>query len=173
MRLWLKITIGVVLFLLLLGGVYLYSLSKVDVKKVNIKKLEDVSLQGFTLSGYVELYNGGFLPVKVDKIHYEVFLEADYRKIAEADIEGEWIMPKNSVKHNFETRIYWKTTAEMIINLIQKGATYAQIKGTAYIGGLEIDFVKRVDLEEYLKQFISEKAKSVVGKVVEVVREFI
>ena len=173
MRLWLKITIGIAAGLLLLIGLYLYSLSEVSLKSLSVNKLEDISLKGFTLSGNVELYNGGVLPVKVDHVHYEVILESDNRQLAQGNIKGKWILPKSSSEHRFETKIYWETTAEMIMHLLERGDTYIQIRGSAYIGGLKIQFMKRVNIEEYLKQFAKEKVGEVVGKVVDVVRQFI
>jgi len=177
MKLLFKISLAVILFLLILVVLYIISLSRVKLEGVGINKLDEISLEGFTLSGDVRLYNGGLLPVKVKSISYEVTLESTGEQIAKADIAGRWISPKNSAKYEFETKIYWKATKDMILNILKERKTKAQIKGTVYVGWLDIEFMKEIDLEEYLKQFAKEKlgetVKAAVGTIAGAVKKYI
>ena len=173
MKKWLIILISAVLFLILIISLYFHSLTSVRIESVKVDKLRDISLQGFTLAGEIDLFNGGLLPVKVSKISYEVVLESTGEQLARADIKGGWIAPRKIERYGFETTIYWKATKDVILNLLREGRTYAQIRGVAYVGGMEIPFMREVDLEEYLKQFVQEKLGKVVGAVIDIAKKYI
>jgi len=169
-----KKTIAIVSVLLLIlggfGGMYIYSLSKVEIRDIKINELQDISLSGFTLGGYIQLYNGGFLPVIVNHISYEVVLEASGKQLVQGYIDGKKISSKQTANFPFSNKINWVPTSEVAWGLITPGKTYAKISGSVYVADLKfvefkIPFEKRVDLEQYIRQFAKAKIEQAVDKV--------
>lgn len=67
---------------------YIYSLSKIEVRSVNLDNIGDISMSGFTLNGYVEVYNGGLIPVHIDHVEYDVTLEKTGDILADGNVQG-------------------------------------------------------------------------------------
>ncbi len=161
---FLVLAIGI---LLLIGGIYVYSLSKVEIRSINFNSLEDISMSGFTLNGYVEVYNGGLIPVGIDHVQYDVILEKTGNKLANGYIQGATISPGAVARFPIKNRINWVPTAEMAVDLLNPGDTYIKISGTVYIANLQIiefkiPFQQRINIEQYIRQFITNAIQQVV-----------
>jgi LEA14-like dessication related protein len=169
-----KILIFVLIILIIYAGLWIYSLSKIEVKNVNIDSLQDLSLTGFTLGGNLEIYNDGIVPVTIDHINYAVTLESSGKELTRGNIIGKKIPAKKTVEFPFSNQINWIPTAEVAIGLITPGQTYAKMEGTVYVADLQvvefkIPFEKRLDLEPYIKQFVKNKVEETINNVVNTV----
>ena len=74
----------VILGILLFSGLYVYSLSKVEIRAVGVNQLQDISLSGFTLGGDIDVYNGGLLTVSVDHVTYNMLTAIKLKESMEA-----------------------------------------------------------------------------------------
>lgn len=165
-----KILISIFVILIIFGGLYVYSLSQVEIKRVMVNDLQDISLSGFRLGGYIELYNGGLILVGVDHIQYRVLLESSSNELASGDINGKLIPPRQTTNFPFSNKINWVPTSEVAWGLITPGQTYAKVEGMIYVADLgviefKIPFETRVDLEQYIRQFAKRKIEEAVDKV--------
>lgn len=165
-----RILISIFVILIILGGLYVYSLSQVKIQGVTINDLQDISVSGFTLGGDIVLYNGGILPVGVDHISYDVILEDSGNKLANGNIDGKLISPKQTTNFPFSNKINWVPTSEVAWGLITPGRTYAKVKGIIYVADLKvidfkIPFEVRLDLEQYIRQFAQRKIEEAIDKV--------
>lgn len=152
---------------LILGGIYIYSLSKIEVRSINFNNLEDASLSGFTLNGYIEVYNGGLIPVGIDHVQYDVILEKTGNMLANGYVQGTTISPGTIVRFPTTNRIDWTPTAEMAVDLLNPGDTYILISGNVYVANLQfiefkLPFQQRVNIEQYIRQFIANAVRQVV-----------
>lgn len=150
------------------NGLYAYSLSKVKVIDVQVKSLENINSNGFTLGGDVEVYNGGMLKADVSKITYSVELDKTGTQLASGLIEGKKIAVKETANFSFSTRINWTPTAELALDLLEPGNSYATLKGNVYTADfgfieLKIPFEKKIDLEGYIRQFARERIAEITG----------
>ena len=155
------------MILILLVGLYIYSLSKVEIQKISVTALQEISLSGFTLAGDVMLYNGGILPVGVDYIEYEVILEKSNNQLAIGRIDGKIIPPKQTIDFSISNKINWVPTLEVALSLITPAKTQAVIKGKIHLNIIDfkIPFETKVDLEPYIKQFVKKKFDETVDKI--------
>ncbi len=173
-----KIFFGILVILLVLGGLYVYSLSQVEVREVTINELQDISLSGFTLGGNIKLYNGGLLPVGVDHITYEIVLESSGNQLTGGYIQGKTISPKQIANFPFSKKINWIPTSQVAWGLITPGETYAKISGNVYVADLKfvdfkIPFETRVDLERYIRQFAKRKIEQAVDTITDTTKDIV
>ncbi len=155
--------------LIILGGLYIYSLSKIELQKVTVNELQNINLSGFTFGGNIKLYNGGVLPVGVKKITYKITLENSGNELGSGYIEGKTISAKQTADFPFSQEINWAPTSEVALGLITPGQTFAKVEGTVYVADLKITefkvpFEMRVDLEQYIKQFAETKIQESLNK---------
>ena len=171
----------IVTLALIYGGIYLYSLSKITVPDVELNNLQDISLTGFKVSGNVIIMNKGIVPVKIDRIQYDIPLDFNSNKLSDGLIMGSWISPGEQKKYFFLNKINWVPTANLAWDLIKPHSTTATIKGMVYVADFKylefkVPFEHKIDLEEYIEQFAIDFVEIVVKKVketVESVRETI
>jgi hypothetical protein len=170
----------IVICLLIYGGLYAYSLSKIEVVNVRVDSLQDVSLSGFTLGGEIDVYNGGVLKVSVSQITYSLDIDGSEKQLTSGIIKGAEIPAKDTVSFLFSSRVNWTPTAEIAWNLITPGKTYATLSGTVYAADLgfiyiKTHFEKKVDLEDYISQFAKNQpegtAEKVTGAVTDVIEK--
>jgi hypothetical protein len=166
----------IIICFLIYSGLYVYSLSKVEVIDVRVNNLQDVGLSGFTLGGEVDVYNGGVLKVDISQITYSLVLDGTGNTLASGLISGDEIPVKETVSFPFSNKINWIPTAELAWNLITPGKTYATLRGTVYVADLgfidfKIPFEKKIDLEAYIRQFVKNKVEEAVENVTEAVTD--
>lgn len=169
-----KFLILIIGIVILFGGIYIYSLSKIEVRSINFNNLKDISLSGFTLSGYVEVYNGGLIPVGIDHIQYDVILEKTGNRLANGYIQGATISPGTTARFPATNRIDWTPTAEMAIDLLNPGDTYIKVSGNVYVANLQfiefkIPFQQRINIEQYIRQFIVDTVRQTVDTGIKIV----
>lgn len=171
-----KLLVLIIWIFLLFGGIYVYSLSKVEVRSINFNNLGDISLSGFTLNGYVEVYNGGLIPIGIDHIQYDVILEKTGDRLANGYVQGATISPGKIEQFHITNRINWIPTAEMAVDLLNPGGTYIKISGNVYIVNLQIiefkmPFQQRFDIKQYISQFITNTVQQVVDTGKKIINE--
>ena len=160
-----------VIAMLIYGGLYIYSVSQVRVLNVNVNQLQDVSLKGFTLGGNVEIYNGGIIPVGISHLSYDVILENTGDELANGWINGRTISPGETIDYPLSTTINWVPSSQVALGLLSPGETYAQINGEVKILDLgfvdiSLPFSDRINIEDYIRQFVKTKIQQVAQKVV-------
>jgi hypothetical protein len=158
------IIIIIILSILIYASLYVYSLSKIDVKAVRINSLQDISLSGFTLGGEVDVYNDGIITVGISKITYSLALDGTGTQLASGVINGDDIPVKETASFPFSNKISWIPTAEVAWNLITPGKTYATLSGTVHVADvgffeLKKPFEQKIDLEPYIKQFARDQVQ--------------
>jgi LEA14-like dessication related protein len=161
------IAAGIILIIVLVYvALYAYSLSKVEVRNVQVDSLRDVTPSGFTLSGAVEVYNGGIVPVRIDAITYNVTLSKNSQHLTTGTIAGAKIGPKQTAQYRFNNTINWVPSAAFAYEIITGGDTDAIMQGTVSINSLmEVPFERRIDLGEYLKQFMGNSLGAAVDTI--------
>ncbi|MCK5107835.1 MAG: hypothetical protein KAQ83_03850 [Nanoarchaeota archaeon] len=171
------ITKLIFIFLTLLaiyGGLYVYSLSQITVPDVQLNRLEDVSLTGFVISGGIIVANNGLVPVKIDKIKYNITLDFNQNKLSDGYISGTWIKPNEQKEYDFSNKINWVPTVSLAWDMIKPGSTTATIRGFVYVADFKylefkVPFQHQIDLEEYIEQFATNLLETAVNKVKETV----
>jgi len=153
-------------------GLYAYSASKVEVRDIRVGSLGNITLGGFELLGDVELYNGGVIPVSVERIDYTLTLEEDGTELARGVIYGGDIPAKGSVDYAFSTHVSWMPSAQLAASLLSGEGTYARLQGTARLKrvwfiDVSVPFEYRIDLGAYLKQFVEEQVSSAADKLLD------
>lgn len=138
MKVWKIIAVIGIIFFLMFGALYVYSLSKVKLISTSIAGVEDINLRGFTLNGNVEVYNGGLIPVSIDRVEYKVTSERSGNILATGKISGKMVAPKQAVAFTVSTTISWKSVAEVAINKITKKGTGVKVTGDIYISTLKL-----------------------------------
>ncbi|HHQ45489.1 MAG TPA: hypothetical protein ENN13_05075 [Candidatus Altiarchaeales archaeon] len=173
-----KLIVGAIVLLVFLAGLYgflyLYSLSKIELRDVRLNSISDVSLDGFTISGALVLYNGGLITVEVENITYDVVLEASNQSLASGAIVGGKIPRSATTEFLFSNRVRWRPTAQLAFDIIESKNTYATIEGEVYVADLyltelRIPFKERIDLGDYVKQFVQE----IAGKIIDWVKDLL
>lgn len=160
--------IAVVVAFLAFNGLYVYSLSKIDVIDVRISNLENVNSKGFTLKGEIDVYNAGALKADISKVTYAVVLDETNAQLASGLIEGRKISSKETANFAFSTRINWTPSVELAADLLEPGSSYATLSGNVYLADLgfvelKVPFEKKIDLHEYIERFVNEKIAEVTG----------
>lgn len=146
-----KIVIGLTIIFLVLGGLYFYSLSKIEIRSINFNKLQDINSSD--IRGNVEVHNGGIIPVGIDRITYDIILEADGSQLAQGYIQGTTISPGSTTNYPISSKITWIPSEELAKNLIARENTYARVSGTV---NHKISFQTIIDVGQYIKQFKEE-----------------
>jgi len=155
-----KIIIPVIIVLLLIGtylGIYIYSLSKVEIKEIKINNLEEISSSGFTITGYCEVYNNGIIPVKISHVEYIISLDKNNHTLATGFVQGGKIPSKKSVKYPISNNIKWVPTSELILDLITQKEVYATISGEVHVIdliGIVLSFTEKIDIKKYVVEQI-------------------
>jgi LEA14-like dessication related protein len=176
----LKIVLVAVTLVIFCVGLYLwfyaYSASKVEVRDVRFIEAGNISLEGVDVLGAVELYNGGLIPVSVEKIDYKMILEHNEMELARGVINGGVIPAGGSVNYTISTHVSWKPTADLASSLLSGEGTYAKIQGTVYLNKLwfidvSLPFEYRMDLGGYVKQFIAQQIGSAVGTLIDAIKD--
>lgn len=169
-----KLLVLIIGILLLFGGIYVYSLSKIEVRSINLNNIGDISLSGFTLNGHVDVYNGGLIPVGIDHVQYDVILEKTGDRLASGYIQGTIISPGTTVQLPITNKIDWTPTVEMAVDLLNQGDTYIKVSGNVYVANLQIiefkiPFQQRINIEQYIRQFIVSTVQQVVDTGVKII----
>jgi len=167
MKLILKISLIVLILGLIYGGLYVYSLTKIDVPEVQLNSLEDVNLNAFKISGNIILQNDGFVPIKIGRVKYNITLDFNGEKLSEGELEGTWILPKQQKEYFFSNKIFWSPSASLMLDLLKLGSTTATIEGFVYVSRFKIPFSQSIDLEEYIGQFTEEIIDNMVNQIEE------
>ena len=157
----------VVVLLVMMGGysgLYMYSASKVVIKQVYIGDLSDVSFQGATLNGDIEIFNGGFIPVSIEKISYKVSHADSSEPLVSGEILGGEIPAGKAVNYSISNGIKWAPTADLALKLITNEKTTAKIEGEVVLAkfwfmDVSLPFEKEIDLTNYLNQIIKEQVE--------------
>jgi LEA14-like dessication related protein len=143
-------------------GLYIYSASKVEVRQVQLTSIENISLEGAELVGIIELYNGGLVPVSVERIDYRLILEHDGTELVKGAINGGAIPANRALNYSYSIRINWKPTAGLAYQLLTNETAYVRFEGTVQLTKIwfidvSIPFEKRINLENYLNQYIKQE----------------
>jgi len=153
--------LGIGTSLLLIIGVYIFSLTQVKLGGLDIDQIQDVDLEGFTLEGDLNVYNGGIVPISISYVEYNVTLEGV--ELAKGEVDGAKVRPKETISFPISSRISWAPTTDAALGLLEPGDTYVLLSGRAHIGFLSIPFSKEVNIEGYVRQFVVGKIKGFLG----------
>jgi len=167
-----KILLAIILIVvgfLAYNGLHAYSLSKVDVIDVRINSLDNVNSKGFTLGGEIDVFNGGMVKADISKITYTIILDETKTQLASGLIDGRKISSKETANFSFSSRISWTPTGELASDLLEPGNSYATLSGNVYLADLgfielKVPFEKKIDLHEYIEQFVNDKIAETLGE---------
>ncbi|MDD5111234.1 MAG: LEA type 2 family protein [Candidatus Altiarchaeota archaeon] len=174
-RLGLAIVFALVLLSIVLAaylGLYAYSASRIEARDVGLVRVEDFSMEGFSLLGYVELYNGGLIPVSVDSVDYRLILEDGGVELAKGSIEGGSIPVKESVNRTFTTNVKWTPTAETALRILKGDETFVKLQGSVHVKRLlfidvSVPFEYRLDINAYIRELVEAHAKNILGDLLD------
>ncbi len=171
-----KLFVLIIGIIVIFGGLYVYSLSKIEVRSVNFNNIGDIGSSGFTLNGYVEVYNGGLIPVGIDYIQYNVVLEKTRNILVDGHIQGNTISPGATVKFPVTNRINWVPTTEMAMDLLNPGDTYIIVSGNVNVANLQIiefkiPFQQRINIEQYIRQFVTNVVQQAIDTGTKIIND--
>ncbi len=165
-----KLLMIITLSVIILASLYIYTLTKIKLESASVNSLTNVTTSGFTLKGAIELYNGGLLPAKIPRFKYKLILASSNEEIVNGYVNTEIIMPRQSKKFSFSTRVSWIPTAKTAWELISNDKTYAYVKGNIHLlsfcnKDLDIPFKIKVNLKKYVEQFVNDELDK-IGKAI-------
>ncbi|MFC1752583.1 hypothetical protein ACFL96_04220 [Thermoproteota archaeon] len=162
------ISIGVVVLIILAYlGLYMYSLSQVELRNLVLDEIE-MQETGFSLSGEIEMYNGGLVTIGINWLNYTVHLESTGDLLGKGHLTGTDIKPKQGKNYPFSTDIEWVPSADLAKQLIEPGQANIIVKGNVSVSLLDkrIPFEKKVDIKPFLMKFAVEQAADLIGKAI-------
>jgi len=168
-----KIIIIAFILIVIGAGVFLYSARDVEIVSAEIDGISGISLSGLTMEGGLEVYNGGFLPVRLDRVDYNITIEGIDGVIGDGELIGGVIAADETKEFPFEIRLSWVPSVETALQMLEADYTYANVEGVAHIiemkGLMKIDlpFSAKVNLEGYIEQFIPSIPEVVPEGIVE------
>ncbi len=157
-----KYLIIAVVIVAAISAMFAYSIRDVKVVDASFNEVKDLSFSGFSLGGNVSVYNGGFLPVRVDRITYNVTLGEVKGVIGEGELIGGTVMAKETKQFHFTADIKWVLSIDTALELLLANKTYADVQGIVHVieykglVKLKIPFSARVNLEGYIEQLVME-----------------
>jgi len=163
--------VAAIVIMIAVAGLFAYSARNVEVVSADISTVKDFSFTGVTIEGDIEIYNGGFMPVIVDKITYNVMLEEVDGVIGDGEITGGMVMPHENGTFPIVIRLEWVPSIETAIDLITSDKTYAEVVGIVHIAELkgfiklELPFTARVNLKGYVDQFLPTLPEVLPGEI--------
>ena len=155
---------------LILLGLYIYSLSQLKIVNLELTEIKELSIKGFEFDGVFTIYNGGFWNFGIKRINYVVKIASE--QLTEGKLEGTKIEAKKSGKFAFHCRVNWKPSAKLAWSLLTPGNTFARISGSVKLGFWKIPFAKKINIEKYIKKFVKKQVKKFVKENKKTVNEF-
>ncbi|MGE0792586.1 MAG: hypothetical protein AB7V77_00215 [Candidatus Woesearchaeota archaeon] len=171
---WWGILILIIILSILITSTYLilyiYSLTQVSIQELKIEELNSFNLEGFELKGYLNLYNDGFVDVKINHIDYNLILEATGDILISNKITGQKLPVKKTTTFLIDQFVGWKPTSEFALEILKPGDTYGYIQGIVYVSknkyvDIKIPFEEKINLETYIKQFIKIEVNRIINDV--------
>lgn len=156
-----KVVIVAAALIIAVAALFIYSAKGVSIRSADVINVSDFSLIGATIYGEIEVYNGGFLPIRVDRITYTARIEDIEGIIGQGEVTGGTVMAGESKVFPFTLKITWIPSLDTALSLLTSDLAYASINGTAHIIELkgllrvELPFSARANLEGYIVQFIA------------------
>ena len=145
-----------------LAAMFLYSIRDVKVVGASIDEIKDLSISGFSLGGRVRVYNGGFLPIRVDRITYNVTLGEVKGVLGKGALTGGTVNAKQTKDFVFDVNVEWVPSIDTAIELLLANKTYADVRGIVHVleykglVKLKIPFSARVNLKGYIEHLVME-----------------
>jgi len=162
-----------------LSAMFAHSIRDVKVAGASIDEIKGLSLTGFSLAGKVSVYNGGFLPIRVDRITYNVTLGEVKGAIGKGELIGGTVNAKETKQFQYTIDIRWVPSAGTALELLLANKTYADVTGIVHVieykglVRLNMPFSARVNLEGYIEQFAigqpSFELEGIIGDVAGIV----
>ena len=166
-----KIIFLIVVLAVIAAGFLFYSSKDVSVVSANVTSAEELSITGITLRGYVDVYNGGFLPAGVENITYNVTLENVDGIIGKGFLDGGIIKPKETKRFPVSIRIAWVPSIETALDLLFSDSTFARVEGVVNIASIKVvrvrlPFSARANIKGYIEQFAIGLPEVIPGGIV-------
>ena len=163
-----RIIFLLIFIILLVSGLYGYSLTKIEILSPDIKS--SIVGEDIVIYGEVTAENKGVMPVNLDRIDYTVQLQANGLELASGFIEGAVLQPNQKTTLSFTIRPQINATMDLMLSLITSGSTIAVLDGQARfkeLGFLEfsVPFTTSFDLEEEMREIIAARSKSALDKI--------
>ena len=162
-----------IVYILLFIGIFffaflslsVYSFSKIKTGSFELKKIEFISLSKLTFSGKIPVFNEGYLPIKIDKIDYEVKLDSSDEIISKGIIKGNLIRAKEVEEYEIENTMILSNSDSVVFDLLLNEQTNVTLNGIVTIFDygffkLKIPFEKKIDLGEFLLDYVKKNIKS-------------
>lgn len=174
-RLLFPIFIVALILLAVIGyaGYYFYSFTQLQVTDVSVTKLTDLSIKGFSFSGHIEVYNPNLISVSIKRIEYGVVFEPTSQLLSSGILEGRKLPSKQAVRVPFHENISWAPALSLILQLVtSKEPVNIVFSGNVYVTEkIKIPFIYKMDVREYLVQYVESQKQETVQKAVETVEE--
>jgi LEA14-like dessication related protein len=165
----LRLVIVVMILSMIYAGAYYYSVQRVEITNVVFTDIQNVTTGGFTVAGSLEIINRGIVPITVESISYDVLLEGSGEILSRGSIQGSTIPPGRSVTLPVAGRITWVPAAELLLEIITPGASYAIINGNVNIResvvAASLPFQARINIESYLRQFVRDRIERIIDRL--------
>lgn len=154
-----RFIIYLIILIVLASVVVFLSAKDVSIVSAGVDSVSEVGITGMTLDGYVEVYNGGFLPAGVENITYTIVIEGIDNLVGEGVLEGGMIKSKATGRFPYSIRIEWVPSIDTALQLIFSNLTYAKIEGVVNIASIKVvrvalPFSAKVNIEGYIEQFV-------------------
>lgn len=133
-----QILVGTAIFFLIIGVVYIYSLTQVRLSKVQITKAGEINIDGFSLSGNIELVNEGVSPVKINHISYDILYGNSNNILTTGYVVGGVIPAKSLGEYTFSNDIKWEPSSELAQELLKPGNSLSEAVGLVKLANFKV-----------------------------------
>ena len=155
------------------AGYYFYAFTQLQITDIGVTKLTDLSLKGFSFSGYLDISNPNFISVSIKRVEYGIVFEPTSQLLSSGMLEGRKLAPKQATRIPFHENISWAPALSLVIQLgTSKEPVNIIFSGNVYMTEkIKIPFIYKIDVREYLVQYVESQKQETVDKAVQTVEE--
>lgn len=165
------ITALIFLFLVLIIGLHIHSSMNIEIKSISLQKVIDADLEGITLEGEIIVSHGGFIPLPLDDVEYELRSLGQDKILARGHVKGKTLSPLSEKNLTFRTKIFWVQAGNVFQEAIVTGNMPVKVNADAKIvsfgsNSLVTEYEDVIDIYPYVKDAIEERISSLLVPII-------
>jgi len=170
MKKW-AVVLGAAVIVLVLAGLYCYSLARIEVVDARITGVKDISLEGFTISWQATARNPNPTPVYLKKIEFDVIF--NNKSWYHGEAEDFKVNAKSERVYVFEGPIEWNVPIMAMGGIIDSGEARVRVEGIATVADLgftqiQVPFSDDMDIKKELTELVIQKTEEIIGTGIDI-----